>query len=149
MKITLKHKIAALATAATIVGGSGIALAYWTTTGSGGGSAAAASENGTLVLHASFENGALFPGGSVPVSFTADNASKTDLQVGTISSVVTTSHTECLPADFSIADVVSGTVVPANTDGHPLAGEGTLVFSNSVANQDACKGATITLTLTS
>ena len=149
MKINLKKKLAAAAAAATIAGSAGIAFAYWTTTGAGEGSADVAAANGTLVLHASFEDGALHPGGSVPVTFTADNASETDLQVGTIHSVVSTSDPDCLASDFSIADVVSNTVVPNGETGYALDGEGTLVFANSALNQDACKGATITLTLTS
>lgn len=149
MKFSLKKKIAAAATAATIAGSAGIAFAYWTTTGTGTGSGMVADANGTLVLHASFDDGALYPGGSVPVAFTADNAGDTDLQVGTIHSVVTTSDAECLASDFSIGDVASGTVVPAGESGFALTGAGTLAFANSAANQDACKGATITLTLSS
>ena len=148
MQISLKKKIAAAAAAATIAGGAGIAFAYWTTTGTGDGSGTAADVNGTLVLHADFDDDAMFPGGSVPVTFTADNASDTDLQVGTIHSVVSTSDVNCLPADFTIADVLSNVVVLGNATGTEV-GEGELFFANTAANQDACKGATITLTLSS
>lgn len=148
MKISLKKKIAAAAAAATILGGGSLAYAYWTTTGAGTGSGTAAAANGTVVLSASFSSGALFPGGSVPVTFTGANAGATNLYVGTISSVVTTSDVGCLPADFSIANVVSNTIVPAGATATPL-GASSLVFANTAVNQDACKSATITLTVSS
>lgn len=148
MKISLKKKIAAAAAAATIVGGGSLAFAYWTTTGAGTGSGTAAASNGTVVLSASFSSGALYPGGSVPVTFTGANAGATDLYVGTISSVVSTSDVNCVPADFSIANVSSNTIVPAGATATSLGGS-RLVFVNTGANQDACKGATITLTVSS
>lgn len=125
------------------------AYAYWTTTGSGSGSAAAASSNGTLTLEASFDAG-IYPGGSKSVSFTATNTSDTNLYVGTIElDSVQASDPDCDVDDFSMADVTSNTVVPANTTDHPLTGTGTLVFANTSVNQDDCKGATITLNVSS
>ena len=107
------------------------AFAYWTTTGSGTGAADVATTNGTLVLHASAPT-QLFPGGSSSVTFTADAG-----------------HASCDTADFTMADVVSNTMVPAATTGHALAGTGTLVYANTAVNQDACKGAELTLNLSS
>jgi hypothetical protein len=124
--------------------------AYWTTTGGGTGAQANASSNGTIVLHASWADKALYPGGQQSVSFTADNAGASNLYVGTIHTAsITTSDPGCLPADFSMADVVSNTEVPANSTGVALAGTGTLQFANTDVNQDSCKGATVTLHLTS
>ena len=63
--------------------------------------------------------------------------------------VVTTSNAGCLPAWFD-ATVPSGTTtVPAYVTSHPL-GTGTLTFNDDPAvNQDACKGATITVSVSS
>jgi hypothetical protein len=129
---------------------SGIAFAYWTTTGSGTGSGPAASSNGTITLHASFPTAGLYPGGSVPVTYKADNGGATDLQVGTVSAVVSTSDpTNCLASWFSVANAVENQVILHNTTGTALTNGSSLVFANDAADQDACKGATITLTLSS
>lgn len=145
-------KIAAVAVAAAVVvAGAGTAFAYWTTTGSGTGSATNASSNGTIVLHASFDNG-LTPGASEPVSYTADNAGTSSLYVGTITPTVSidSAHATagCLVGDFTIAPTASNTTVPANTSGMSV-GSGTLSFADTSVNQDGCQGAVITLTLAS
>src|SRR5206468_2429784 len=103
----------------------GVAVAYWATTGSGEGQATAAVGNGTLTLHASFASGALYPGGSVPVTFTADNATATDLRVQSIHLVsVENTPSTCKAADFSMVDVASNTVVLHATDStHPNLGQ--------------------------
>jgi hypothetical protein len=125
------------------------AFAYWSTTGSGSGAADVDSANGTVVLHGSAPTG-LYPGGSSGVTFTADNAGDTNLYVGTIQLVsVDADSPGCDTDDFSMADVVSNTVVPADTTGHALNGVGTLAYANTTVNQDACKGAELTLNLSS
>jgi hypothetical protein len=136
-----------LAAAAVVVIGAGSAFAYWTTTGSGTGSGTTAASNGTVVLHASFANG-LTPGGSTPVSFTADNAGSSSLQVGTVTTVVTASGT-CDASWFSVAPVAENQTIAAGASGVALANGGTLTFTDAAVNQDACKSATITLTLSS
>jgi hypothetical protein len=133
------------AVAALAIGG--LALAYWTTTGSGTGSGTAANSNGTIVLHGTFANG-ITPGSSKAVSFTADNAGTSSLQVGTVSTVVTTSA-GCNASWFSVADVIENQTIAAGQSGVALAHDGSLVFADDAANQDGCKGATITLTLSS
>jgi hypothetical protein len=140
-----KKTVAALTAAFLIVGGG--AYAYWTTTSAGTGAAPNASSNGTITLTATFATG-LTPGASVPVTYTAANPGTSSLRVGTISHVVSTSNALCLPADFTIANVISDTTVPAGSTNYAIAGTGTLAFADTAINQDACKGATVTLTLT-
>ncbi|HEU5270427.1 MAG TPA: hypothetical protein VFU36_10940 [Jatrophihabitans sp.] len=145
-------KIAAVAAAAAVlVAGAGTAFAYWTTTGAGTGSATNGSANGSIVLHATFADG-LTPGGSEPVSYTADNAGSSSLYVGTITPTVSidSAHATagCLVADFTIAPTTSNTTVPANTSGMAV-GSGTLSFTDTSVSQDGCKGAVITLSLAS
>jgi hypothetical protein len=148
--IRSKKGVALLAVLAVAVMAAVGAYAYWTTTGEGTGSAANASSNGTVTLHASWAADALYPGGAQDVSFTADNAGDTNLYVGTIHlDSVETSDPDCLPADFSMADVDSSSEVFAGADHQGIAGTGSLVFANSDVSQDACKGATITLHLSS
>lgn len=147
-----RKKVAAAAAVATVAMGGVVAYAFWTTTGAGSGSANAASSNGTVTLYASFAPG-IYPGGTESVSFTADNGGATDLEVRTIhlaSVSVDSGHSSCVVGDFSMADVTSNTVVPHASTGYALTGSGSLVYVNDPVNsQDACKGATITLNLTS
>ena len=148
----LNKKIVAVAAAAVVVAaGAGTAFAYWTTTGSGSGSAGTASSNGTIALHAAFDSG-LTPGASEAVSYTADNAGTSSLYVGTITPTVSidAAHVTagCLASDFSIAPTSANVTVPAGASGLAV-GSGTLAFADTSANQDGCKGATITLTLAS
>lgn len=142
-----KKKIILAAAAAVVVIGAGSAFAYWSTTGSGSGSGTTAASNGTIALHASFANG-LTPGASTPVSFTADNAGSSSLQVGTVTAVVTASGT-CDASWFTVAPVAENQTIAAGASGVDLAHSGTLTFTDAPENQDACKSATITLTLTS
>ncbi|MCO4276777.1 hypothetical protein NG701_20560 [Pseudarthrobacter sp. HLT3-5] len=147
-KMSKKNKIVAVCAAAVLTGvGGGVAFAYWTTTGSGTGSGTNETSNGTVVLTAAVPS-LLTPGGSGTVTYTASNAGSSSLQVGTIHAVVSTSDPLCLPADFTIADVVSNTTVPAGSPSTAV-GSSTLFFADTAVNQDACKGALITLTLTS
>ncbi|MDQ1689095.1 MAG: hypothetical protein QOK42_2070 [Frankiaceae bacterium] len=148
-----KKLIAAVAGTAAAVALSGVAYAYWTTTGAGTGTVTNASSNGTVTLHASWPTTALFPGGSQSVSFTADNGGATDLYVGTIhlaSVSVDAGHATCVVGDFTMPDVVSNTPVIHGASGQAIAGTGTLSFANNATtSQDTCKGADITLHLTS
>ena len=146
MRFTRKKFAALAAGVVTLSMGVG-AYAYWTTSGSGEADATIASANGTLDLHATFGDG-IYPGGSKTVTYTADNDGDTDLKVGTIHAVVTTDDVDCDAADFTIADHVSSAVVPANTAAYSV-GSATLSMANSPSSQDACKGATLTLTLSS
>lgn len=123
------------------------AFAYWTTTGAGTGSAANAASNGEIVLTASWAADALYPGGDEVVSFTANNAGPSNLYVGTVTSVVSTDDVDCLASDFTVAPVAQGQIIEPGTE--DLDDDGLIVFANSALNQDACKGATVTLTLSS
>lgn len=144
-KFSRKTKV--LATTAALLVGGGAAFAYWSTLSTGSGDGTNADSNGTLVLTANFSDG-LTPGGTKTVSYTATNSGGTSsLRVGTIAHVVSTDDPACLPADFTIPNVVSNTTVPAGATNFPLAGTGTLTFKDTAVNQDACKGATVTLTL--
>jgi hypothetical protein len=146
-----KKRVLALATVAALAV-AGIAYAYWTTTGAGTGSATNASSNGTIDLHASFADG-LTPGGSKTVTFTADNAGTSSLRVGTVQSVVSidAAHVAlgCSVDDFSIADVDENQTIAAGATGVTLAHTGLIAFADTAVNQDGCKGAKVTLTLSS
>ncbi len=150
MKLTLKKKIiAGVAAGAIVLGAGGAAFAYWTASGSGSSTGTVAASNGAIVLHAAFPNAALYPGGSQIVTFTADNGGAQAVSVGTVHTVVTTSDPLCLAADFTVADVAENQSIAAGASGTVLANSGTISMTNTNVNQDACKGATLTLTLSS
>ncbi|MFE4198680.1 hypothetical protein ACFRJ9_22760 [Paenarthrobacter sp. NPDC056912] len=148
-KLSKKSRItAAVAGVALVAVGGGAAYAYWTTTGSGSGSAANSTGGGTVTLHATFAAG-LAPGNTVAVAYSADNASTTSTVVGALHPTVTTSDAGCLPAWFEVTAVTSNSLVAANTTGTSV-GSGTLKFNdNATVNQNACKSATVTVSLTS
>lgn len=162
-KYTKKQKVAvALGAGALAVAGAGSAFAYWTTTGSGSGSAAVATTGGTLTLHAALPAG-LTPGQNGDVSFTADNANDSNLQLTTlkIDSITVTplDGKTCASTNFVVgADIDSaaatqtiseGNEIAAKTDGVALSNGTKLFFLNSDSNQDGCKGGTVALNLSS
>ncbi|MFC4397979.1 hypothetical protein [Arthrobacter sedimenti] len=146
--MTKKHKVLAAAGAlALIAGGGSAAYAYWTTTGSGSGSATNSAGGGTVTLHANFTGG-LVPGSSKVVTYTADNPSTTtSTQVGELTASVGTDKAGCLPEWFDVTAVTSHTTV-AKGDVGTVVGSGTLTFKDSATdNQDACKGAVVTVSV--
>lgn len=146
----IRKAVVALSISAVAVASAGAAFAYWTTSGAGSGSATSASANGVVTLAASFAGG-ITPGATENVAITAGNAGTSNLYVGTVtlaSVTVDAAHGGCGVADFTMPDVVSNTVIPAGASATSV-GTGSLSFANTGANQDACKGAIVTLHLTS
>ncbi len=145
----LRSKTVAVTTAVLVVAGGGAALAYWTTTGTGTGSAATASANGSLTLHADFAAG-LTPGASVPVTFTADNPGTSSLRLSEITDVtVSTGTPGCLAGDFVVRGLTTTPATVAAGSRGTKVGTATLAFTDTGVDQDACKGATVTLSVSS
>ncbi|WP_045729411.1 hypothetical protein [Pseudarthrobacter chlorophenolicus] len=146
--MTKKNKVAAVAvSAALLAAGGGAAYAYWSTNGSGTGSAAASSGTKDVVLHTAFSKD-IAPGETREVTYTADNPNTSSTVVGSLAATVATSNAACLPAWFDITAPAASTAVSAGATGADL-GKGTLTFNDLATNQDACKGATITVNVTS
>jgi len=147
--LTRKKAVAALGIVAALAI-TALAVAYWTGGGSGSGSAAVGT-NGSVVLTGTVTPGSA-PGTAEPVSFTAANASESPIQVTKVHLVgiaVDGANATCETADFTMADVTEAHQVPAGATAEPLPNEGSLVYANTAVSQDACKGATLTLTLSS
>ncbi len=92
------------------------------------------------------------PGTSGSVSFTAANPSESPIQVSKVHLVSVEAdgaHVACETDDFTMADVTQNHQVPAEATAEPLPNEGSLVYANTAVSQDACKGATLTLTFSS
>ncbi|MBE4718772.1 hypothetical protein [Pseudarthrobacter sp. AB1] len=145
-KMTKKNRVLAAAGAlALVAGGGGAAYAYWTTTGTGSGQATNSAGGGTVTLHANFAGG-LTPGDSRAVTYTADNADlNSSTKVGELTATVTTDKAGCLPSWFGVTAVTSNTTVAKTSTGTSV-GSGTLTFNDSATvDQDACKGAVVTI----
>jgi hypothetical protein len=126
------------------------AVAYWTGGGSGSGSADVGTSS-SVTLTGTVTPGSA-PGTAEPVSFTAANASDSPIQVTKVhlvSIAADSEHAACETADFSMADVTQSHEVPAEATAEGLPNNGSLVYANTAVSQDACKGATLTLTLSS
>jgi hypothetical protein len=141
-------KVAVVTVALTAI--AGFAYAYWTGTGSGSGSGTAGTGS-TAALIGTIAPGSA-PGTSSAVSFTAANAADSPMQVGTVhldGMTVDAGHAACETADFTMADVAEDHLVPADATAEALPVDGALVYANTAVDQDACKGATLTLALSS
>ncbi len=147
MKHFRKTKTTAILAALGALLVAGGAYAFWTAGGSGSGSATNATTNGTTTLKATFADG-LTPGKKEDVTYTASNPGTSSLRINTIKATVRTSDPGCRPADFVVPDTASNTTVPPGAQDVP-AGSTTITFTDTAQNQDACKGATITLDLSS
>jgi hypothetical protein len=145
MRFSPKKFVAVAVGTATVGLGIG-AYAYFTQPGSGTGAASAGSATAIEVVGTASTT--LYPGTSSNVAITVTNPGQGHQFVGTVSlASVTTdaAHSACDMSDFTMADV------PVNAN---LAGGGNTNVSGSLAmaddgNQDACKGAPLTLHLTS
>lgn len=150
-KIITRHKwLTAVSTVVVALALAGGAYAYFTGSGGGTGSATVGT-SGAVVLTATVPAG-ITPGTSEPVSFTAANPTSSGIYVSTLSLASVTvdaGHTGCLVGDFSMANVTENHEVPANATAEVLPTNGSLVFADTAISQNACKGATLTLTLSS
>jgi hypothetical protein len=136
----------------------GGAYAYFTTTGSGTGSTRAGTST-ALTINATITPGT---GGIVPdgnpagIAFSAVNTGTSAQLVDTIHLVSVDAYTDaghtvpatgCDTSYFSVADVVASQTVPGGTTS--ITAPGSLVFTDSGTNQDACKLAYLVLTFSS
>jgi hypothetical protein len=145
--------IALSATCALVVAGA--AIAYFSSSGSGTATATVGSSS-AVTLKATV-TGSLYPGTSSSVAFTVDNPSSGKQRVGTISLEKITpdaGHASCSAVitganpDFTMADVAVNKVYGSG-NGQAVTPTGSLTMNDTGVSQDACQGATLTLTLKS
>ena len=146
-KLPRKSQIIGIAAAFTLTAvGGGTAFAYRNPS-----STAAPAMNpvrfGAVTLTAAFPAG-LAPGGSQHITYTASNSTRNTVLVGDLAATVSTSATGCLPAWFTVTAETSKSRVPPGGSGIPV-GSGTLSFTDSNEDQDACRGTTVIVSVTS
>lgn len=148
-----KRRVLIALTSLCVVAVAAVAYAYFTTTGSG--TATATVGTSSPVTLKGTVTGNLYPGSSSPVTLTVDNPSSGKQRVGTISLEKITpdaGHASCSVVisggnpDFTMADVVVNKTF-ASGNGQAVTPGGTLAMNDTGVNQDACQGATLTLTL--
>jgi hypothetical protein len=132
--------------------GTGIgAYAYWTSNGSGTGLANVGTDSGvTITPHGTVNN--LYPGSSATVGFTiTNNSSSTPVKVGTVvldtaGIVVDTTHATagCLATDFTWTVPTLNAEIAASS---AVTGTSTVQMADTALNQNACKGASLTVNL--
>jgi hypothetical protein len=152
--ITRRRALFALTTALLVVVAGG-AYAYFSSTGSGTATATVGSSS-AVVLKATVA-GNLYPGAAQTVTFTVDNPSTGSQRVNTISLTKVqpdAGHSSCSTTitgenpDFTMAPVtVNKAYGPGNAQA--VTPTGSLKMNETLLNQDACQGATLTLTLAS
>ena len=142
----MKHKRAvAVASVIALLAAASAAFAYFTSTGSGTATATVGSSQALTVTGTT--SGAIYPGGSTTVNFTAANPASGHEYLATIhlaSISVDSAHSTCTTSWFSMPDVSANQDIPGGASGATVTATG---MSNS-GNQDACQGATLTLNLT-
>ena len=147
----LSTKAVVLAVAVVVVA-AGAAFAYWTMSGSGSGQATTATPTAVTVNQTSTVSG-LAPGLTAQaLSGNFDNPNDGPVYVTSVSAAVTgTDKAGCTASDYTIAGS------PATVGVQIASGSGvgswsgiTIAFNNKPStNQDACKGATVTIAYTS
>jgi len=153
----LSKKTLAVATTVVLLSGGGAAFAYWTAGGTGTGTAATATSATVSVNQTGAVITGLTPGGPFfDLAGTLTNSTTGPLLVASVTAAVTgvdASHPTCAFTDYKI----TGTSVLANLDtsgyvpvGSTATWSGLKVnLANTAANQNACKGATVTITYAS
>lgn len=150
----LKKKVVAGIAAGVIAVGAGGAYAFWTQGGTGSGAVTAGTSTAITVVQTSTVTG-LYPGGpalALSGSFNNPNAFSVDI-TGVTAAVQAFSTTNvdatkpaCTEADFTIGGTFGPYTVPAGTAG--AWGGLNVALLNTAANQDNCKGQSITINYT-
>ena len=147
-----RTKIAVLTTAFVVIA-SGAAYAYWTTSGSGTGTATTGTNAAVVVTQDAFSSALLYPGATVPLTGKFNNPNPGNAYVTAVTATgytIDAGHSGCsATGNYTLG----GT---SNTPGSIPPGNGvggwsglTLTMNNLGTNQDACKGAILTITYAS
>jgi hypothetical protein len=164
----LSKKSKALVAGAAIAGlaGTGVAYAYWTTSGSGSGTGSTTAgtvdkltftQNPAGDPDTSVALAAMYPGDSAQtLTVRVRNTSTESAYVAHVQAYITTDKSGCTAADFKLGGVPSAAVDASTAKalswtaadlaaGAAANATSSVQFNNTGDNQDACKGATVTL----
>lgn len=154
MSSKAKKVVAAVAASAAVTAGAGVAYAFWTTSGTGTGTGSVADGASQALAVSGDASSPMAPGVAAQnVTATVQNNGSENYKVSTLTAYVTTNKDGCTGADFVVNGSTSSSAAPVDlgvtaTDLAPNATvtKGyTLGFNNTADNQDACKGAAVTV----
>jgi len=148
MRTTTKRVIAVAAVTAVLLGGAGVAYAYWTAGGSGTGTGTTGTSDPITVNQSSVISN-LRPGASAQtLSGTFTNANDEPVYVSTVTvsiASISGGGPTCDAADYTLANAVMtvNASIPIGSNVGSWTGA-TIAFNNKPAeNQDDCKNATV------
>jgi hypothetical protein len=149
MRLLKRKAVVVVMALAMVVGTSATAFAWWSSSGNGTGSASAANPTGgPIVVNQTSTTGGLYPDGpSAELTGNFTNSSDSKLYVHqVVAKIAGTDRKGCTERDFEL--VPGTTLVNLNLD--PGVGVGSwsgikIRMVDTGENQDACKGATVTL----
>ena len=134
--------------AAATVGG----YAYFTSSGSGVGSATVGTSTALTITQTNTISGVLPDSAPHTVAYSIDNTAQSfaqNLGKVTVTNIATSDPTNCLASWFSanaptnaVGTIPAGSTYNSNANTQP-----SIQMNDNGTNQDACKGATLTLTL--
>jgi hypothetical protein len=146
--------IAALAVVILLLVGATGAVAYWTATGGGSGSATTTVGSPVVSFTPSSAITGVDPGASPQtLSGTIVNAgasgyvTRVSVSVYSVAKAIGAPAGSCDPSDYSITQAPDVRREIARNSSYSWTGA-TIGFTSTIGNQDACKGATITLSYT-
>ena len=157
-----KKRVAAIGavTAASLVGG-GVAYAYWTAGGTGTGSASTSAGTADLTISQTSTLTAMYPGDvAQDLDVTVTNNATNPAYVASLGAYITTDAAGCDGTNFLINGASDGTdTTPTGLNWSPVELDATggaadaadslnntVQFNNlPTTNQDACKGAAVTI----
>lgn len=149
MRSLTKHRILRAGMVITVLAIATTAIAYWSATGGGSGSGATADPGAqSVTVNQTSASSGLYPGGSVALSGNFDNSSANAVHVNGVTAAVTgTDKAGCTAANYSVtgtSSVANGGSVPSGSGTGGWSGL-TLNMLNTASDQEACKGATVSL----
>lgn len=148
MRKSTKRLVAIAATTVVLLGGAGIAYAYWTAGGTGTGSGTTGTSEAITVDQDSVITNLRPDGAAQTLSGDFINLNDEPVYVATVTasiSSITGGGVTCLPDDYTLSNAVMtvNAQVPAGSDVGAWTGA-TIEFNNKPAeNQDDCQGATV------
>jgi hypothetical protein len=148
----LNKRIAFVAAGAAVaLATSGVAYAFWTGSGTGSGSASTGAGTGTVTVNQTSVVTDLAPGlPAQALSGNFTNAGTSPVYVAGITAAVTTDKAGCDATDYTLVQPSAVNAEVAVGSGVGSWSGGSIQFNNKAdANQDACKGATVTITYSS
>lgn len=146
-----KKKVVAVAATAVLAVSAGAAYAYWTNSGSGTGDASTGNNTAITVNQTSVVS-ALAPGlAAQPLSGNFTNPNSSPVYVASVTATVaSTDKVGCDASDYTVVQPTAVNAQVASGTGVGSWSGGSIQFNNKAnANQDACKGATVTISYTS